>query len=131
MDTIAENLFTQEQQDYVAGVKDEDLRFHLLHQTRLCDINGNTAASAIAILTSGFAIDEGYRYAWQANIAMAFVDNVHWYKQETGKKALNRTDIHTIANKAADYFLNQLCKPQSTPDQTTTETTDVEPEQNS
>lgn len=35
--TIAEGIFTQEQIDYVNGVKDEDLRSALLHQVRLRD----------------------------------------------------------------------------------------------
>jgi len=30
-------LFTKEQKEYVDGIKDEDLRFHLLHQIRLRD----------------------------------------------------------------------------------------------
>ena len=52
--------------------------------------------------------DEGYRIAWQANIAMAFVDNADRYKKRKNKKSLSRQDIWEIANLAADYFLGQL-----------------------
>ncbi len=33
--------------------------------------------------------EEGsYYYSWQANIAMAYIDNERWYKEKTGKKTL-------------------------------------------
>lgn len=48
--------------------------------------------------------------AYKANIAMSFVDNVNWYKQKTGKKVLNKQDIHIVANKSAEYFLKLLLK---------------------
>lgn len=60
-------------------------------------------------LTQALNNDEGYRIGWVANIAMAYKDNEHWYKQKTGKKYLNRTDKHIIANNAAEYFIKQLC----------------------
>jgi purine nucleoside phosphorylase len=50
-------------------------------------------------------------YAYQANIAMAFVDTYHNYKKKMDKASLNYEDIHTIANEAAQYFLNLLIKP--------------------
>ena len=53
--------------------------------------------------------DKGYREGWKANIAMAYIDNEHWYKEKTGKKYLNRKDKYTIANKAAEHFLKLLC----------------------
>lgn len=67
-------------------------------------------AEAVDTLNKAFADDSDFRYSYQANIAMAFVDNVHWHKQKTGKKSLNRQDVQTIANEAADYFLKQLAK---------------------
>ena len=53
--------------------------------------------------------DVEYRRAWSANIAMAFKDNYGQYKKETGKKTLNREDIHIISNRASEHFLNLLC----------------------
>ncbi len=54
-------------------------------------------------------IDEDYFISWQANIAMAFKDNYRWHKEAlNGKRAMSNSDIHRIANKAADYFLEQL-----------------------
>ncbi len=46
--------------------------------------------------------------AWKANIAMAYLDNEHWYKIQQKKKILNRRDKHIIANNAAEYFLKLL-----------------------
>jgi len=52
--------------------------------------------------------DNDYRESWKANIAMAYKDNYHWYKEKTGKTVMNKEDLHIIANNAADYFLKQL-----------------------
>lgn len=49
-------------------------------------------------------------YAWQANIAMAYLDNERWYKEKTGKRILNLKDRYTVANNAAKYFLDLLIK---------------------
>jgi hypothetical protein len=65
---------------------------------------------AISIITNEIKNDVGYRESWKANIAMAYKDCEHWYKQETGKKQLNKEDKHIIANNAAEHFLNLLCK---------------------
>jgi hypothetical protein len=56
--------------------------------------------------------DPEYRQGWIANIAMAQLDNERWYREENGKlgKRLNRMDKHTIANNAAEHFLNPLSK---------------------
>lgn len=119
---IAQELFTEEQIKYVNSVKDEDLRFHLLHQVRLRDnmesdrdafekllANKNSITHAIKIITNAIKTDEGYKIGWVANIAMAYIDNEHWYKQKTGKKYLNKKDKHIIANNAAENFIKQLC----------------------
>jgi len=55
-------------------------------------------------------------YAYQANIAMAFKDNMDWAatKVECGEDnvsyTVSREQLHTIANDAAKYFLNLLIK---------------------
>lgn len=54
--------------------------------------------------------DKELYYAWQANIAMAFYDNFYQYKRGRKKKTLNETDIHTISNNAATYFLDLFIK---------------------
>jgi hypothetical protein len=65
---------------------------------------------AISIITNEIKNDVGYRESWKANIAMAYKDCEHWYKQETSKKQLNKEDKHIIANNAAEHFLNLFCK---------------------
>ena len=66
---------------------------------------------AINHLTSAWKQNDDYRESWKANIAMAYKDNYHWYKQKTGKTVMNHEDLHIIANNAADYFLEQLSNP--------------------
>lgn len=66
---------------------------------------------AIHILQAELLNDPGYRISWIENIAMAYKDNERWYKEKTNKKFLNRRDKHIIANQAAEYFINQLCRP--------------------
>lgn len=51
-----------------------------------------------------------YRYAWTANIAMSFKDEISRYRKKTGKRYLNKNDYHTIANNAANNFIDLLIK---------------------
>ena len=67
-------------------------------------------SDAMKTITTELKKDTELRKSWSANIAMAFIDNEHWYKQKTEKKTLNSQDKHTIANNAAEYFLELLCK---------------------
>jgi len=52
--------------------------------------------------------DPDMYYAYQANIAMNFQDMAYHYKRGTGKKYLNRKDLHSISNSAAKNFLDHL-----------------------
>ena len=54
--------------------------------------------------------DKEYRQGWVANIAMAQLDNEHWYRKKNNKvgKYLNYKDKHAIANSGAEYFLKLL-----------------------
>jgi len=54
--------------------------------------------------------DEEFYYAWQSNIAMSFYDNCLRYKKTYNKKNLNRQDLHIIANKSAQDFLDLIIK---------------------
>lgn len=54
--------------------------------------------------------DEELLYAYQANIAMAFLDEYRNYKKKHNKKVLNYKEMHTIANTAAENFLDRLIK---------------------
>lgn len=63
--------------------------------------NEEELSNALNILITKLKNDPDYRMSWQANIAMAYQDATRW--DETG-------NIHTVANKAADYFLNILCR---------------------
>lgn len=64
---------------------------------------------AINILQTALKSDPGYKIGWVANIAMAYIDSEHWYKQKIGKKYLNKEDKHIIANNAAENFIRNLC----------------------
>lgn len=61
-------------------------------------------------LIQNFKKDDCFCKSWEANIAMAFIDNTHWYKQKTNKKLLDDEDIKIIANHSAKYFINNLIK---------------------
>jgi len=68
-----------------------------------------TIAQAIKCLITALKKDPGYRYSWQANIAMAYKDNEYWYRKASKRRYMTKADRHAIANKAADYFLTILC----------------------
>lgn len=65
--------------------------------------------SPVADLVSALESDPEYRRGWVANIAMAFVDNYNWYFQHVTENPLKKEDLHAIANKAAEHFLQVLC----------------------
>lgn len=66
-------------------------------------------SEAVKVLTEELSRDEGYFYSWEANIAMAFKDEWNWHVEKQGYP-YTKEHIHEIANKAANNFLNQLCK---------------------
>lgn len=61
-------------------------------------------SKAVTTLKRNLKKDEGYRFAWQANIAMAFYDEFRRSKPK------NLTQVHEAANKAAKEFLTLLCR---------------------
>lgn len=66
----------------------------------------NKIAEAMKVVTAEIKNDPGYRIGWQANIAVAFQDEfARQYKERLGD-----FDIHDISNKAANNFLNILCR---------------------
>lgn len=71
-------------------------------------INYMNIKKAVETLVAAFEKDAGFRYSYQANIAMAFVDECARHQERTGKKHLSRQEIHEIANLAADRFLTML-----------------------
>lgn len=52
--------------------------------------------------------DKDLQQAFQANIAMAFVDAARWHCAANNQKGkpIRWKDVPTIANKAADHFLD-------------------------
>lgn len=66
-------------------------------------------AEAVATLVLALKADPDYRRAWQANIAMAFYDE---FCRSFGPvdRDITPGDIHPVANRAADNFLNILCR---------------------
>lgn len=68
-----------------------------------------TTEQAMKKLTSALIADKDYYYSWQANIAMAFKDE--WQRaSDSGGLPCTPEHIHNIANDAAKYFLDLLCK---------------------
>lgn len=68
-----------------------------------------TVKDAMDVVTKEIRNDSGYRISWQANIAMAFKDE--WQRSaNNGGLPCTPEQIHEIANKAADNFLNLLCR---------------------
>ena len=63
---------------------------------------------AMDVLIKALKQDTGYRQSWIANIAMAYMDCEHWYKEKHNKNFLNKNDKHIIANDAAEHFLRNL-----------------------
>lgn len=119
---IGEGLFTQEQQEYVNSVKDEDLRAHLLYQVRLRDNMERdrdafekqagewpSVEKAVERITAEMIKDKSegsYYHSWQCNIAMAFRDE--WERHDTSKYVKSE-HLHMVANNAAKNFLDLLC----------------------
>lgn len=67
----------------------------------------NKLKDAIQILIEALKTDEGYKIGWQSNIAMAFKDE--FYRINPELKDTSDYELHLIANKAADNFLDLLC----------------------
>jgi len=66
---------------------------------------------AIHTLSQALREDEGYRQSWVANIAMAYMDSEHWFREENNKNGyLSKQDRREIANTAAEYFVQNLEK---------------------
>lgn len=67
---------------------------------------------AIETLVESLNNDAGYRFSWQANIAVQFQDE--WKRVcESEGPPLDRETIHEISNKAAINFLHLLCMDRS------------------
>jgi len=66
---------------------------------------------AVDTLADGFRDSPGFREGWQANIAMAFFDEMQRFREASGKRSPNRRELHQISNQAADTFLKWLEAP--------------------
>jgi len=65
--------------------------------------------SAVKKIQEELKKDKGFYYAYQANIAMAFIDSVDGFdNKKTGEILINRKTLHKIANEAAKKFLDLL-----------------------
>lgn len=53
--------------------------------------------------------DREYRETWASNIAVSFKDNYYKYKKETGRDTMFKEDVHIIANRSANSFLELIC----------------------
>ncbi len=64
-----------------------------------------TVSDAMNVITKALKEDDEYKNGWQANVAMAFID-------ETERHLGERIELtyQEVANNAADNFLTLLCK---------------------
>lgn len=60
-------------------------------------------SKAIEVLARELKRDAGYMLSWKANIAMAFVDEMH-------RRGFNFEGLHEAANVSAENFLSNLCR---------------------
>jgi hypothetical protein len=74
-------------------------------------------AAAVKTLTMAIKEDPQFYIAYQANIAMAFVDearNNNFIKEYTGNTTwfeyIAEDDLHQLANQAAKRFLDLWCR---------------------
>lgn len=67
---------------------------------------------ALRILTTELQEDADYRRAWTANIAMAFKDEYNRVRQDGN----DFSDLHAVANNAAEHFINMLCMDRDKPE---------------
>jgi hypothetical protein len=65
---------------------------------------------ALSIVRDRIKSDPDLMRGYIANIAMPFLDCEHHYRKKTGKRYLNQKDKHTIANEAAENFMNLWLK---------------------
>jgi hypothetical protein len=63
---------------------------------------------AVQTVTNEIKNDNELKEGYKANIAMAFKDEYARRRKE--KSNINYSDIHEIANKAAENFINLWCK---------------------
>ncbi len=63
-------------------------------------------SKAVKIVTKAIEQDPDFRMGYQANIAMAFVDEC---KDTVGFEDMPYDILHQAANKAADRFLTNWC----------------------
>lgn len=64
-------------------------------------------SKAIKVITAEIKNDPGYKIGWASNIAMAFYDA---FKNSPHGPDIPNDELHEIANRAANNFLNLLCQ---------------------
>lgn len=103
--------------NWVKSIWDEDVRRNAsydLHQAFAeCTKEQLAIQDAFKVLTKAIKEDKSLYIAYQANIAMAFQDEFHQQQSKRNdftKWLLTEGGLHTIANNAADCFLNLLLK---------------------
>lgn len=71
----------------------------------------HTHYNPMKALTNQLLKDPELYFAWQSNIAMAFIDRVKFNEMIDGipVTVFDPNNVHNIANEAAKHFLNLLC----------------------
>jgi hypothetical protein len=67
-------------------------------------------AKAVKTLTKALKKDPSFFNAYQANIAMQFKDEYARKRKLKTSGYMNSKDVHIVANRAAEAFLNLLIK---------------------
>ena len=82
-----------------AKLEKSEAKFDLMECT---DVEGSEIKKAIEVLVSELNKDDGYRYGWQSNIAMAFFD-------ACVQEGIQFPQLHDVSINAAKQFLRNLC----------------------
>lgn len=93
-----------------AELKKSEAKFDLMEFTEVeggsgyrDDPSESEIKKAVEVLVSELNKDDGYRYGWQANIAMAFFD-------ACVQEGIQFPQLHDVSNNAAKQFLRNLCR---------------------
>lgn len=72
--------------------------------------NPTKFSEALKVVNAKLASDKELRQAYVANIAMSFMDTHAQFCKKSGKRNPNKSELHAIANDAAEHFLWLLNK---------------------
>ena len=98
----AKDMTGEEMRNLIDGrnITDEEAAQYALLENAILE-EPTELSKAVKVLCKALNTDEDYRRSWQANIAMAFVD-----EHDHGE----HQSLHDVANNGAERFLNILTR---------------------